>query len=88
MKREEVYASIDTEREFQDLSIKEGKSHIVEDFPMGSALSAIQHKLHCAREEWYAGNDPFLNTMEELRKIAAICVKMGEKYGMPQRSMQ
>ena len=83
--RKEVYAAIDSERDFQDNAIKGGGTHIVKEFPLGSALSAIQHKLDIARSCWYGGVTPHQDSMEELRKIAAVCVQMGEQYGMPSR---
>ena len=82
---DEVLNSIKTEREYQDNAIKGGGTHIVKEFTLGSALSAIQHKLDVAREKWYGDVTPHQDTMEELRKIAAICVQMGEQYGMPIR---
>ena len=85
MKREEVFYAIDTEREYQDNAIKGGGTHIVKEFPLGSALSAIQVKLEMARKSWYGDVTPHQDAMEELRKIAAICTQMGEQYGMPKR---
>ena len=85
MERKEVFEAINSEREYQDNAIKSGGTHIVKEFPLGSALSAIQVKLETARNCWYGDVTPHRNTMEELRKIAAICVQMGEQYGMPNR---
>lgn len=88
MERKEVFEAIGNERNYQDNAIN-GKSgyatHIVKEFPLGSALSAIQHKLETARNCWYGDVEPHQSAMEELRKIAAICVQMGEEYGMPNR---
>ena len=85
MKVAEVYSSIQSERDYQDNAIKSGGTHIVKEFPLGSALSAIQVKLDKARESWYGNVLPHQETMEELRKIAAICVQMGEQFNMPRR---
>ena len=85
MERKEVLEAVNSEREYQDNAIKGGGSHIVKEFPLGSALSAMQHKLDLARASWYGDVTPHQNCMEELRKIAAICVQMGEQNGMPQR---
>ena len=80
-----VYEAIASEREYQDNAIKGGGTHIVKEFPLGSALSAMQHKLETARNCWYGDTAPHEASMNELRKIAAICVQMGEQYGMPKR---
>lgn len=85
MKREDVYKSIDSERDFQEKNKSNKDSHIVEEFPLGSALSAIQYKLDQARLCWYNEQEPYPTAMEEIRKIAAICVQMGEKYDMSKR---
>ena len=85
MERQEVFDAIYSEREYQDNAIKGGGTHIVKKFPLGSALSAIQFKLDCARGEWYSDVEPHQFAMEEIRKIAAICVQMGEQYGMPNK---
>lgn len=85
MTREEVFSVIDGERVYQEAAIKGGGTHIVKEFPLGSALSAIQHKLDVARASWYGAVEPHEDAMAEIRKIAAICVQMGEQYGMPER---
>jgi hypothetical protein len=83
--RVDVYKAIDSERDFQEANKKINESHIVDEFPLGSALSAIQHKLEVARSTWYNTLEPHEDAMEEIRKIAAICVQMGEKYEMSKR---
>lgn len=85
MERLEVFEAINSERVYQEDAIEMGGTHIVEDFPLGAALCAIEHKLSLARQLWYNGNTPHKECMDELRKIAAICVQMGEQYGMETR---
>ena len=87
MKRTEVYKAIDSERDFQDGCIKAGDTHIVtpEAFPLGSGLSAIEVKLQQARNLWYNSRAPHTEAMAEIRKIAAICVQLGESNDMPNR---
>lgn len=85
MKRQDVYKAIDSERDYQDYSIKKEGTHVVKELPLGSALSAIKHKLDIANKKWYGAVEPHQEAMDELRKIAAICVQMGEKFGMPKR---
>jgi hypothetical protein len=88
MKREEVYAAIDSERDYQDAGLKKEDSHIVEEFDIAHALNAIQYNLDKAREVWYNGHEPHQDTMNYLRKIAGICVNIGEKKGMPKREVE
>lgn len=85
MDRTEVYKVIDSERDFQNNGKENDDSHIVEDFPLGSALSAIQYKLDLTRQMWYNDTTPHKEAMGEIRKIAAICVQMGEQFGMKPR---
>ena len=85
MTREEVYIAIDSERDFQEGCIKAGDTHVVSEFPLGSALSAIDVKLGIAKQLWYNSKHPHTEAMNELRKIAAICVQIGEINGMKTR---
>lgn len=88
MKRSKVYTAIDSERNYViRLEKNDPTSHIVENFPLGSALSAIRKNLRLAEDIWYNETQPnHNNSMHIMRKIAGICVSMGEKYGMPERS--
>lgn len=85
MERSEVYKAIDTERDYQEAGLKKEDSHIVEEFDIAHGLNAIQYNLDKAREIWYNGHAPHEETMDMLRKIAGICVNLGEKKGMPER---
>ena len=85
MERKKVFRAIDTERDFQEIMKIKNSSHIVEDFPLSSAMSAIRYNLDKMNESWYGEQDPYEESMEYVRKIAAICVQMGEKYEMKER---
>ncbi len=85
MERKEVYKAIDTERDYQIANEDKQDSHIVSSLNMGGILTAIQHKLTKAQAAWYIEKDPYENTAEQLRKIAALCIKAGEDYGMKER---
>lgn len=85
MKRSKVYGVIDSERDYQEEMKSRSSSHVVEDFPLSSALLAIEHNLKEAKQDWYYGKDPYKKSMSYIRKIAAICVQMGEKYGIENR---
>lgn len=87
---QKVYNAIAGEREFQNImTMKSDRPDMVEDFDIGKALSAIRVNLRKAEDAWYIDSEEnnYQNTMEYLRKVAAICVSQGERYGMPERVM-
>jgi len=88
MSRTGVYKSIDTEREYQEKETKNPENlEMIEDFNMGTAMQALNVLLRQAGDKWYhdCPEDDYQDTMEYLRKIVGVCVKMGEKHGMPNR---
>ena len=85
MQRDDVYRVIDSERDFQDeMTARDSNPEFV-DMSMGDILLAIRHNLGLAESSWYPNAEPFEVSMEYLRKIAALSVKAGEKYGMKER---
>lgn len=87
MDRKDVYAAIDSERDFQvRLTADNDRPDMISEFHVGDGLSAIEINLQKAREAWYINSDPHEGAMKYLRKIAALCVYLGETYGMPKRS--
>ena len=85
MERQKVFEIIDAEREHQLKFEDTDGSHIVSSLNMGGILTAIQYNLNKAQAEWYLEKTPYPNTTDLLRKIAALCVKAGEDYGMSER---
>ena len=86
MERKEVYEAIDSERDFQIEKTEDASAtHMIEDFHMGDTLAAIQVNLDKARFAWYNGSVPHSDATMYLRKVAALCVQMGEKHGMSSR---
>ena len=85
MKRNEVIAIIENERNYQEANKGKDESHIVEDFPLSAGLEAIRYNMEKANQSWYVEKAPYPNAMSYLRKVAAICIQMGEKYGMTPR---
>ena len=87
MTKEGVIRVILDERDYQDHEIA-GERADMFVLDMGSALSAIQHNVNKALEVWYK-DDPlegaYQNTLEYLRKVAALIVNQGEIHGMPRR---
>lgn len=85
MTKENVFEIIDAERQHQLKFEDTENSHIVSSLNMGGILTAIQHNLTKAQSEWYLEKCPYPKTTDLLRKIAALCVKAGEDYGMTER---
>lgn len=83
MTRQEVYATIDSERDYQDRMIADlSRPDMRPDLHVGDTLTAIQYNLDKAVEAWYKGADPHIEAMEFVRKIAGLCVQVGERYQM------
>lgn len=87
MERKYVYKAIESEREYQEIQKKKETSHVVEDFPLAAGMEAIRYNIEKANQAWYSEKSPYPTAMEYVRKIAAICVQMGEKYEMPSRDL-
>lgn len=86
MKREQVYKAIDSEREYQDTTTADDKVvRMIAPFNLGQGMLAMDVILSKAKGIWYNDYPPYTDTMEYLRKIAGVCVMMGEKYGMKDR---
>lgn len=84
--REEVYAALDSERNYQD-EAKHGNATHTRPFVSsvlsgGEIILLCEHALNQARTEFYiAGGDP----APYLRKVAALIVQFGERFGLPPR---
>lgn len=78
-----VFDAIYMERKFQ--AVADPDNAVMIDLQMGSTLAAIQLNLNKALQSWYSDSAPYQNTMHLLRKIGALCVQAGEKWGMPYR---
>lgn len=86
MTREEVFAAISGERDYQEAQGQDDESHVKPEITMGETLAAIAHNLHLARGVWYGSNDVnHQGAMEYLRKVAALVVQFGERNGIPKR---
>jgi len=88
MERKDVYKSIDTEREYQKKETNDpNRVDMIEDFDMAHTLLCIDRFLKNAKENWYKDSpeNNYENVMPYLRNICGVSVKMGEKYGMPER---
>lgn len=88
MKREDVYKVIDTEREFQIKMVGTGeRPDILKKRTTGDVLGAIKCNLDKAFAIWYYDSldKDYQDTMEIVRKIAALCVQTMEDNGAPGR---
>lgn len=81
MKRQDVYQVIDSEREYQIAESQNPDGYVLPEMPLGSTILAIEHNINRARNDWYYEKAPYTNTMEYVRKIAALCVQAMEQYG-------
>ncbi len=84
--RQEVYAAIDGERDYQDEGIAAIGNNRMHEMVLGEDIACIQVMLDKARRAWYDGTtiEPFA-AMNELRKIAGVAVASMERNGAPRR---
>lgn len=91
MERSEVYAAIDTEREYQNAIWGGTKSsRQPSDSPNAMERTIDEFALYVARYtnklvEVCGTTDYPEEKMEVFRKIAALCIACGESHGMPKR---
>lgn len=86
MTEEEVFKVLSEERKFQKQMVADpSRPDMIEDFHVGDGLAAINYNLRKAEEAWYKGAVPHMETMEYLRKVAAVVVQLAERYGIPER---
>lgn len=75
----EVYAALDSERKYQD-GLE--RNAVKPQRPM-EQVALIRHMLRQIDAEWY--NQPGQPSMDIIRKIGALCVRMMEEHGAPKR---
>jgi hypothetical protein len=88
MERTEVYKVIDTERDFQiKMAGTADRPDILKKMTPGDVLGAIKVNLDKAYAAWYYDSPEknYQDTMEFVRKIAALCVQTMEDNGAPER---
>lgn len=85
MDRETIHKIVDSERDYQLKMEDLDGQHIVSTLNMGGILTAIDYNLNKAKDAWYNEVEPYENTTVFIRKIAALCIKAGEDYGMTKR---
>jgi hypothetical protein len=82
-----MYALVCDEREYQRKRIADPNLPDMIELDMPGLLLALDVTLTRAKQEWYSDSsaNSYQNTMEHLRKAAALIFAAGEKYGMPER---
>lgn len=85
--RQEAYAALDSERDFQDrMTADPSRPDMVENFSAGDALLAMEHNIAEARRAWYRDSGPdFAATAEFVRKVGGLSVKFMEQFSAPKR---
>lgn len=87
--REEVYAAIDSERDYQEMRIvRDGTTAIEEGHTPEEYLLYMEHYMHLAREAastiWGPAAKPAV--LDVIRKITALGVACMETNGAPKRN--
>ena len=83
--REEAYAAIDTERDYQDnLWGDDGNPN---PLTVGEFLLLIEEYAAKARAVWINEAKPEIKTLHVVRKVAGIAVNCMEQHGAPKRSL-
>ena len=85
MEQVEVVDVVLDERDYQDEMTANPDRPDMIDLSFAATMFAIEHNLDEIRDVWYTDAAPYQKSMEYVRKIAALCIRAGEKYGMPGR---
>jgi hypothetical protein len=83
--RQATYNAINSERDYQDTLVGDPSHPEMVDIGLGDTMVAIQYNIDKAIEEWYREGAPYPRAMNYMRKVAALAVRAGEKFGMPER---
>lgn len=84
--RKEVYAAIDTERDYQDaMTASAERPDMIANLSPGDHILAMEAILAEARREWYFGSAPHPGASEYIRKVTALGVRFMEKNSAPIR---
>ena len=87
MEREQVLSIISDERNYQEkLAADLDRPDVHSDMTMGEILLAMKHNLDRAIISWYSRPYPYTEPMNFVRKVAALAVKAGETFEMPERN--
>lgn len=73
------------ERRFQDEQTESPVNPAMVPLGMSGILLAIDANVGWAKEAWYTDSAPYRDTGAFLRKIGALVIQAGEKFGLPPR---
>lgn len=85
--RQEVYAAIDSERDYQDTLVRDD---VLTEMSQGAILTPMEQLAVIRRivrdmeDHWYEVSGPV--AMDYMRKIAATAVRAMEQFGAPRRA--
>lgn len=88
MDRRDVYAAIDSERDFQDrMAGNSARANVEDNRDQGSLILLMEHYLNKAREA-HAGPNSFNSraVTAQVRKVTALGVMLMERIGVDQRA--
>ena len=86
MDTQNILEIIVDERNYQDKeAANPSRPDIKDEMAMGEILLAIEYNMAQARTAWYPASAPYGTVTNYLRKVAALCVKAGEQFGMTER---
>lgn len=83
MKREDIYAVLNKERDYQDK--RWGGNNHDETHNLGDWLIYMQHYMDRARIKYTTSMNTNKSTLDELRKVVAIGIACFEQQGLPER---
>ncbi len=84
--RKEVYAAIDSERDYQDSKWpQDGSPGFPNPLSIGEQILLAEEYLAQARLAWTREKRPEMMTLNIMRKVAGICVNCMEQHGAPSR---
>lgn len=86
-RREEVYAAVDSEREYQIQQCGNALRHFDQprDMTIGEHLLCMEKCLADARNAWYKGGTGGIDSLDFVRKVTALGVSCMELWGAPPR---
>jgi len=88
IERQEAYAAIDSERDYQDaMTADPSRQDMIENLSAGDIILAMENCLSEARATWYLGSVSHYAAAHAIRKVAALGVRFMEVHGSPPRRM-
>lgn len=84
--RQEVYAAIDSERDYQDRIWRNAAGDGPNPLEVGEAILAMEDYLEQARKIWCREHKPCAQSLEFVRKVAGLAVSCMEQHGAPPRT--